>query len=106
MKKVKVLVTQSCLTLCNSVDGSLPGSSVHGISQARILKCIVISFSRGLPDPGVEPASPALQADSLPPESPGKPCLVHGHGQTSSLEFSGGITYRLNCVFLKDESKS
>ena len=40
-------VTQSCLTLCNPMDCSLPGSSVHGILQARILKWVVISFHRG-----------------------------------------------------------
>ena len=39
-------VTQSCPTLCDPVDCSLPGSSVHGIFQARILECISISFSR------------------------------------------------------------
>ena len=38
--KVKVLVTQSCLTLFDSMDCSLPGSSVHGILQARILKWV------------------------------------------------------------------
>ena len=38
--------TQSCLTLCDSMDYSPPGSSVHGISQARILKWDAISFSR------------------------------------------------------------
>ena len=43
---VKVLVAQSCLTLCDPMDCSLPGSSVHGISQARILKWVAISFSR------------------------------------------------------------
>ena len=42
-----VLVSQSCLTLCNPMDGSPPGSSVHGILQARILERAVISFSRG-----------------------------------------------------------
>ena len=36
-----------CLTLCNPLDHSLPGSSVHGISQARILEWVAISFSRG-----------------------------------------------------------
>ena len=36
---------QSCLTLCNPIDGSLPGSSAHGIFQARILEWVVISFS-------------------------------------------------------------
>ena len=40
-------VTQSCLTLCNPVDCSLPGSSIHGILQARILEWVAISFSRG-----------------------------------------------------------
>ena len=38
-------VAQSCLTLCDPVDCSLPGSSVHGIFQARILEWITISFS-------------------------------------------------------------
>ena len=45
--KVKVLVVQLCLTLCNYMDCSLPGSSVHWISQARRLDWIAISFSRG-----------------------------------------------------------
>ena len=40
-------VTQSCLTLCDPMDYSLPGSSVHGIFQARILESVAISFSRG-----------------------------------------------------------
>ena len=47
---------------CNS-----PGSSVHGILQARTLEWFALSFSRGsLSDPGIELRSPALQADSLP----------------------------------------
>ena len=45
--KVKVLVTQSCLTLCNSMDWGLSSSFVHGISQARILEWVAIPFSRG-----------------------------------------------------------
>ena len=40
-------VAQSCLTLCNPMDCSLPDSSVHGIFQARVLEWIAISFSRG-----------------------------------------------------------
>ena len=40
-------VTQSCLTLCNPVDCSLPGFSIHGILQVRILEWVTISFSRG-----------------------------------------------------------
>ena len=45
--KVKVLVAQSCLTLCNAMDCSPLVSSVHGILQTRILAWVVISFSRG-----------------------------------------------------------
>ena len=41
------LVAKSCLTLCNPMDCSPPGSSAHGISQARILEGVAISFSRG-----------------------------------------------------------
>ena len=41
------LVAKSCPTLCDLMDCSLPGSSVHEISQARILEWIAISFSRG-----------------------------------------------------------
>ena len=45
--KVKVLVAQSCLTLCNPMNCGLPGSSVHGILQARILEWEAISFPKG-----------------------------------------------------------
>ena len=40
-------VNKLCLVLCNTVDCSLPDSSAHGISQARILECVAISFSKG-----------------------------------------------------------
>ena len=62
---VHAQLLQMCPTLCDSVDCSLPGSSVHGILQERVLECIAIPFSRDLPEPGIEPRSPALQADSL-----------------------------------------
>ena len=45
--KVKVKVAQSCPTLCNPIECSLPGSSVHGILQTRIVEWVAISFSRG-----------------------------------------------------------
>ena len=64
---------QSCLILCDAMDKSLPGSSVHRILQARVPEWVATAFSRDLPDPGIEPTSPALQADSLPSEPPGKP---------------------------------
>ena len=49
--EVKVLVTQSCLTLCDAMDCRSPGSSVHGILQARILEWVAIPFSRGSSQP-------------------------------------------------------
>ena len=55
-----------CPTLCDPVGCSLPGSSVYGIFQARILEQFAISYSRDLPDPSVKLASQTLQADSLP----------------------------------------
>ena len=61
---VKVKATQLCLTLCNRVD-----YTVHGILQARILEWVAFSFSRG----SFQPRSPAMQADALPSEPPGKP---------------------------------
>ena len=63
---------QSCLTLYDPMDCSPPGSSVHRILQARILEWFAILFSGDLPNPGIEPGSPALQADSLPSELKGK----------------------------------
>ena len=44
--KAKVLVAQSCPTLCDPIDCNLPGSSVHGILQPRILEWVAIPFSR------------------------------------------------------------
>ena len=56
-------VLKLCLTRCDPMDCSPPGSSVHGIPQARILEWVAISFSSGnLPDPGIEPTSLASSA--------------------------------------------
>ena len=63
---VLCLVTQSHLTLCNPVDCSPAGFSVHGDSPGK-------NSGGGLPNPGIEPKSPTLQVDSLPSEPPGKP---------------------------------
>ena len=69
------LVAQSCLTLCDPMDCSPPGSSVHRIPQARVLEWVAISFSR--PDPRIKPGSPALQEDSLLSEPPGSSNKMH-----------------------------
>ena len=68
-----MLAAQSCLTLCDPMDYSLPGSSVLEILQAKILEWVAMPSSRDLLDPGMEPGSPAWQADSSPSEPPGKP---------------------------------
>ena len=65
---------QSCPTLCNSMVCGPPGSSVHGILQARMLERVAMSSSRGLPDPGIESVSLSLlhwQVGSLPLVPPG-----------------------------------
>ena len=49
--KVKALVAQLCLTLCDPMDCRTPSSSVHGILQARILKWVAIPFSKGSSQP-------------------------------------------------------
>ena len=74
--KLKFSVAQLCPTLYSPVDCSLPGSSVHGISQAKILKRVAISYSRDLPNPEIEPAplvSPVLAGIFFTTELPGKP---------------------------------
>ena len=62
------LVVMSYLTLRDPIDCSPPGSSVHGILQARIWSGLPFSSSADLSNPGIEPTSPALQTDSLPSE--------------------------------------
>ena len=63
-----------CVQLfCDPVDCSPPGSSVHGILQARILAWVAISSSRGSSRPKDQPASPALQVDSSPLSYLGSP---------------------------------
>ena len=72
-----VLDLFSHVRLCDPMDGSPLGSSLHGIFQARILELVAIFFfSLGhLPQPRTEPGSVASQADSLPSEPPGKPII-------------------------------
>ena len=60
-------VAQSCPTLCDPRD-----YTVHGILQTRILEWVASPSPGDLPNPGIEPRSPALQIDSLPVEPPGQ----------------------------------
>ena len=68
-----ILVAKLCSTLCDPMDCSLPGSSVYRISQARMLDRLPVPSPENLPDPGTEPASPALAVDSLPLTHQGSP---------------------------------
>ena len=60
------LFIELCMILCNPLDCSQPGSSVHGISQARILEWVAVSFSRGSSQPRWNQCLLHGQADSLP----------------------------------------
>ena len=70
-----LLAAQSCSILCDPMDCSQSGSSVHGILQARILEWVAIPSPENLPNPGIEPEFPSLQAISLLLE-PGKHCFI------------------------------
>ena len=77
---VCVKVAQSCLILRSPMD-----YTVHRILQARILAWVAVPFFRGLPNPGLEPRCPTLQADSLPAELPGKPMEYYSASERSEI---------------------
>ena len=66
------LVAQSCMTLCDPMDCSPPGSSVHGILHARILEWVAIPSFRGSSGPRDRTQESGIAGDSLPSEPPGK----------------------------------
>ena len=84
----KTKVAESCPTLCAPMD-----YTVHGILQARILEWVAFPSPGDLPNPGIKPRSPSLQADSLPAEPQGKP----KNTRVDSLSL-------LQCIFLTQES--
>ena len=67
------LVAQSCPTLCDPMDCSPSGSSVHGDSPGKNTGLGCHALLQGIFHPGIEPRSPTLQVDSLPSEPPGNP---------------------------------
>ena len=71
--------------LWDPMDCSPPGSSVHGLLQAKILEWVAMPSSRGSSQPGIKPRFPTLQADSIPSEPPGKPKNT-GVGSLSLLQ--------------------
>ena len=70
-----VLVAQSCPTLCDSVDYSPSGYSAMGFPSQEYLSGFPFPSPGDLPDPGIKPRSPALQADSLLSEPAGESCI-------------------------------
>ena len=99
-----MLVTQWCLTPCNLLHCRLPGSSLHGIFQARILDWVAFPFSRQS-SPGIKPRSLTLQAESLLANPPGKPFIrslplleTHLYSSCFSKENSCTNRGRLNTI--------
>ena len=75
--------------------------TVHGILQARILKWVAYPSPVDLPDPGIEPESPALQADSLPAELPGKPMCKVKMSSLGMLSKLGCLQFKIECYKCK-----
>ena len=78
---VRAKSLQSCPTLCDPMDCSLPGSSVHGILQARILQWVVMPSSRGTSQPRDQTHISYVSCFgrwALPLEPPGKHLLFFG----------------------------
>ena len=92
---MKVKVAQFCPTLCDPMD-----YSVHGILQARILESVAVPFCRG----SSQPRPPALQADALPAEPPGKPkntgmCNLSLLQQIFPIQESNWGLLHCRCIF-------
>ena len=77
LSHVCVSVAQSCLTLCDPMDCSLPSSSVHGISRQEYWSGLPFPSPGDLPHPGIKPGSPILQAHSLLSEPPIRVFLIY-----------------------------
>ena len=110
-------VAQSCPTLCDPMDCSLPGSSVHGIFQARVLEWVAISFSRGSSQPRDWTRVSRFAGRRFTVWATGKPSVIHtfpfdncflfvwtlSHSLTSS---QWDITALLNMSFTCSETLS
>ena len=95
-RAVLCFVTQLCPVLCDPIDCSLPGSSVHKDSPG---KNTGVGCHGDLLNPEIEPKSPALQVDSLPSEPAGKPKNT-GVGSLSLLQgiFCARNWIRASCI--------
>ena len=80
LKESESDVTQSCPTLCDPMDCIYQASLSMGFSRQVYWSGLPFPSPGDLPDPGTEPRSPALQADSLPSEPPGSPIKFFNSG--------------------------
>ena len=98
--KVKVLVAQSCLTLCNPMDCIAHWAPLSmEFSWQEYWSGLPCPSPEDLPNPGIEPRSPTLQADSLPAEPPGKPKNT-GVGSLSLLQIQESNQSLLHCRWI------
>ena len=97
MVKTPGIYSLSNFQVCElySIVNHTPDSSVHGILQEVILHWVTIPSSGNLPDSGIVPWSPALQADSLPSELPGSPVFY-----TTYIKFTPKFTLKSLDVFM------
>ena len=85
------------------MDCNPPGSPVHAILQARILEYWPFPSPGDLLNPGIKPGSPALQADSLPSETAGKPYLLESE-LTLYLVLTNGMRWKCHSYVSKPKS--
>ena len=107
---------QSCLILCNSMDCSPPGSSVHGILQARTLEWVAITSSRGSSQPKIKPTSPmspVLASRFFTTSPPGKPQTASRHMKRCStlliikeMQIKTPMSYHLTLIRMSMIKKS
>ena len=88
---------------CDPIDCSPPGSSVLEFSQATILEWLPLPPPGDLSNPGIEPRSPALQADSLPTELQGKPSHSEARAKTDPRSPSRGL-FASQCTGIQEGS--
>ena len=87
---LRAQLLQSCPTLCNPTDLRPPGSSVRGIPRQEYWSELPLPSPGDLPDPGIEPTSPALQADSSP--------VSHWGSPRKSIVITNKILYYYNHI--------
>ena len=113
IKKVQCsVIAQSCPTLCDPMDCRPPGSSIHGFPRQEYWSGLPFPSPGDLPDPGIEPKSLTLQADTLTSEPPGKPIKKAEHQRIDGFELwclrrllrVPWITRRLSQSILKEIS--